>query len=371
MERVAGLKARLVERIQAHGPLTFAEYMAAALYDPEDGYYTTRAAIGFDGDYITSSDLGPAFGRTLSRAVADFWGALDRPPSWDLVEAGAGRGAFMRDLLAALERERPEAAKGVRAAIVEVSPHLRRQQALALEGRQLRWAPVAHSLAPIHGVVLANEVLDAFPVHVLVRAETGIQEVHVAVAEGRLVETLRRPSRTDLRWRVPDDLPVGGRWEVSIAAESWVAQLAASMVRGYALFTDYGGDEGSLLGRESGTLRGFAGHRFVPDPLAAPGISDLTASVNFTAIRAAAEGAGLTLAGRGTQREVLLALGIRETTVRPTEAREQLRAAGRRSAVEALLDPSGLGGFQVMCFAKDAPTAGFRMFARESAAADR
>lgn len=371
MERIAGLKGRLIERIAARGPLTFADYMDAALYDPEDGYYTTRASIGFDGDYITSSDLGPAFGRTLARAIGEFWTALERPGSWDLVEAGAGHGAFLRDLLAALERERPEAAKGVRAAIVEVSPHLRRQQALALEGRELRWAAVAHSLAPIHGIVLANEVLDAFPVHVLERTESGIKEVHVTAEDGRLVEALRRPSRTDLRWRVPEEVPVGGRWEVSIAAESWVAQLAASMVRGYVLFTDYGGDERSLLGRESGTLRGFAGHRFVADPLAAPGTADLTASVNFTAIRSAAEGAGLTLVGRGTQRDVLLALGIRETTVRPTEAREQLRAATRRSAAEALLDPNGLGAFQVLCFAKDSPTTGFRMFAANTAGARR
>ena len=365
MERVASLEQRLVQRILADGPISFAEYMAAALYDPEDGYYTTRAAIGFDGDYITSSDVGPAFGRTLSRAVADFWTALGRPPAWDLVEAGAGRGAFLRDLLAALESEHPEAAKGARAAIVEVSPHLRREQARALEGRELRWAAAALELASIDGVVLANEVLDAFPVHVLVRSEARIEEAHVAVEDGRLVETLREPSRADLPERVPAELPVGGRWEVSIAAEDWVAQIAAAMVRGYVLFIDYGGEQRSLLGRESGTLRGFAGHRFVEDPLAAPGTADLTASVNFTAIRKAAEGAGLTLVGRATQREALLALGIRETAPRPMDAREQLRAASRRSATMALLDPQGLGAFQVICFAKDAPVVPFRMFERQ------
>ncbi|MFN2520972.1 MAG: class I SAM-dependent methyltransferase [Candidatus Limnocylindria bacterium] len=364
MERVADLKARLIARIEATGPISFADYMAAALYDPDHGYYTTRAAIGFEGDYITSSDLGPAFGRTLSRAVGEFWDALGRPMAWDLVEAGGGHGTFLRDLLASLERERPESVPGLRAAIVEVSPQLRRQQALALEGREVLWAASARSLAPIHGVVLANEVLDAFPVHVLVRSESGVREVHVAVRDGRLVETLLPASRDDLVPRVPGELPVGGRWEVSIAAEKWVADLGATVARGYVLFTDYGGDERSLLGREAGTLRGFAGHRFIADPLASPGTADLTASVNFSAIRAAAERAGMTLVGQGTQRDVLLALGIREPTARSADAREQLRAASRRSAADALLDPNGLGAFVVMCFAKDAPTDRVRMFAR-------
>ena len=147
--------------------------MEAALFDPDDGYYTTRASLGFEGDYFTSADLGPAFGRSLARAVGDLWFVMGKPASWDLVEAGAGRGILMRDLLGALERERPDAARGARPAIVEVSSRMRAEQSLALEGRDLRWASVPRSLAPIHGVVFANEVLDAFPVHVLTRSAGG------------------------------------------------------------------------------------------------------------------------------------------------------------------------------------------------------
>ncbi|MBI2323406.1 MAG: SAM-dependent methyltransferase, partial [Chloroflexi bacterium] len=186
-----GLSERLIRRIRSSGPISFADYMEAALFDPEDGYYTTRAAIGFeDGDYFTSSDLGPAFGRALARLAVDAWTALGRPAAWDLVEAGAGRGSVMRDLVGALERERPDAARGARLAIVEVSPRLREQQAMALAGRELRWATSAHGVAPIHGLIYANEVLDAFPVHVLVRTQEGVQEVYVGEREGELVETL-------------------------------------------------------------------------------------------------------------------------------------------------------------------------------------
>src|SRR5207302_1491090 len=135
-----------------------------------------------------------------------------KPAPWDLVEAGAGRGILMRDLLAALERERPDAARAARPAIVEVSPRMRAQQSLALEGRDLRWASVAHNLAPIRGVVFANEVLDAFPVHVLSRTADGVREVFVGEAAGTLVETLRAPGSADLRWRIPEAVPVGGRW---------------------------------------------------------------------------------------------------------------------------------------------------------------
>ena len=338
--------------------------MEAALFDPDDGYYTTHASLGFGGDYVTSADLGPAFGRTVARGIADLWTQIGKPAPWDLVEAGAGRGILMRDLLAALERERPDAARAARPAIVEVSPRMRAQQSLALEGRDLRWASVAHNLAPIRGVVFANEVLDAFPVHVLSRTADGVREVFVGEAAGTLVETLRAPGSADLRWRIPEAVPVGGRWETSPAAEGWVASLAAAVVSGYVLLVDYGGEESELLRRAgAGTVRAFAQQRLLSDPLAEPGRHDLTASVDFTAIRRAAEGAGLRFAGAATQREVLLALGIRETAARAATPIDQLRAASRRSAVDELLDPNGLGAFRIVCFAKDAPVDGLRMFA--------
>lgn len=361
------LRDRLVARIRAHGPMSFADYMTAALYDPDDGYYSTRAALGFEGDYLTAPDLGTHFGRSLARAFADQWTLLGKPAAWDLVEAGAGRGTLLRDVLTSLERERPDAAKGVRPAIVEVSRRLRAQQASALDGLDLRWASDPRALAPIHGVLYANEILDAFPVHVLARTEEGIREVFVDETDGRLVETLRPPT-ADLRYRVPERLPAGGRWELSPDAESWVAGLASALTRGYVLFVDYGGDEAELLTRlGSGTVRGFSHHRLLTDPFTDPGAHDLTASVNFTAIRRAAEGAGFVFAGRGSQRDVLLALGIRDVVSRPTSAIEQLREYGRRSAIDTLLDPSGFGAFQVVCFAKDAPVEGLRMFAGREA----
>jgi SAM-dependent MidA family methyltransferase len=363
---MTGLQERLVQRIKSRGPITFADFMDAALYDEKDGYYTAHASIGFDGaDFLTSPELGPAFGRALARAAVDCWTAIGKPARWDVVEAGAGRGILMRDLLDALMRERPEAARGARPAIIEVSPRLREQQALALEGRELRWASVARTLAPIRGVVFANEVLDAFPVHVLVRGEDGLREVFVDVKDGALTETLRAPSHPDLRFRVPDSVPIGGRWEVSLGAESWMAQLAAAVEQGYVLVIDYGGEETDLLTRGgAGTLRGFSRHRLVSDALAAPGDHDLTASVNFTAIRRAAEGAGLTLAGMTTQRDALIGLGIREAYGRPTDPIDQLRAASKRSAISVLLEPNGLGAYAVVCFAKDAPADGLRFLAR-------
>ena len=362
------LRDRLVARIRARGPIAFADYMEAALYDPDDGYYSSHVALGFEGDYLTSADLGAHFGRALARAFIDCWTALGKPAAWDLVEAGAGRGTLLRDVLTAVERERADAAKALRPAIVEVSPRLVAQQSGRLEGRDIRWASDARALAPIDGVIFANEVLDAFPVRILARTDDGIREVFVDERDGRLVETLRAPTSPELRYRVPEGLPPGGRWELSPAAEGWVAGLAAALTRGYVLFVDYGGDESELLTRlGSGTLRGFSRHRLLSDPFAEPGAHDLTASVNFTAIRRAAEGAGFTFVGRASQRDALVALGIRDAASRPTTAIEQLRDYGRRSAIDTLLDPTGLGAFQVMCFAKDAPVDGLRMFAGATA----
>src|SRR5207245_9010544 len=121
--------------------------------------------------------------------------------------------------------------------------------------------------------------------------------------------------------------------------------------------------EADLLARGgAGTIRGFARHRLATDPLAEPGRHDLTASVDFTAIRRAAEGVGFRFAGSATQRDMLLALGSREATAQPPTPLDRLRAASRRSAIDALLDPSGLGAFRVVCFAKDAPNEGLRIF---------
>src|SRR5919201_4276697 len=129
--------------------------------------------------------------------------------------------------------------------------------------------------------------------------------------EGAVREPPPPPQPRELGYRMPEAVPMGGRWEVSPRAEGWVAGLASAMTRGYLLFIDYGGDESDLLTRfGAGTVRGFARHRLLADPFAEPGAHDLTASVNFTAIRRAAEGAGFTFAGRASQRDALLALGI-------------------------------------------------------------
>jgi SAM-dependent MidA family methyltransferase len=369
---VGSLRDRLIARIRSRGPISFADYMESALYDGEDGYYTQRVALGFEGDYLTAPDLGSHFGRSFARAFADQWALLGKPAAWDLVEAGAGRGTLLRDVLTSLERERPDAAKGVRPAIVEVSPRLRAEQSSALEGRDLRWASDPRALAPLQGVIYANEILDAFPVQILARVDEGVREVAVGERDGALVEVLRAPEPSDLRYRVPESLPVGGRWEVSPRAESWVASLAAALTRGYVLFVDYGGDEAELLTRlGGGTVRGFSRHRLLADPFTEPGAHDLTASVNFTAIRRAAEGAGFTFVGRTTQRDALNALGIRDVAGRPVTPVDQLRDYSRRNAIDTLLDPSGFGGFQVVCFAKDAPTEGLRMFAAPSGARAR
>src|SRR5207302_3409634 len=105
---------------------------------------------------------------------------------------------------------------------------------------------------PINGIVFANEVLDAFPVHVLTRTADGVREVFVGEANGRLAEVLRAPSTPDLRWRIPEAVPIGGRWETSPAAEGWVASLAAALVSGYVVLIDYGGDEAGVVTRPGG-----------------------------------------------------------------------------------------------------------------------
>src|SRR2546430_3747894 len=148
---VGNLADRIAVRIRARGPITFADYMETALFDPEDGYYTTRASLGFEGDYVTSVDLGPAFGRSLARAVADLWTLAGKASSWDLVEAGAGRGILMRGLLRAPQAERADAAPRAPPAVVQGPPRVRAQQPVARDGRGPPGGAVGPTPPPVPG----------------------------------------------------------------------------------------------------------------------------------------------------------------------------------------------------------------------------
>lgn len=321
--------------------------MERALYDPTHGYYTAGRRSGAGGDFYTSVDAGPAFGRLLARQFRRMWEAAGRPPAFDLVEAGAGNGQLMRDVLDALAVESPDTYAATRITLVERSAGARVEHAARLEPHHTR--PTSSTAAVpdgIHGVLFANELLDALPVHRVVATEQGLREVYVTVREDRLL-TVLGPLSSDALAAYFADVGVaplvGVVADVSLAGVTWVREAARAITRGYLLLIDYGHDAHRLFGdaHRSGTLRAYRRHLVDPPTgpwggpawLDRPGEQDLTAQVDFTAVRRAAELEGLTWLGCVPQGRWLLSLGLGDlleqasgTSVADVRDRLQLRS---------------------------------------------
>ena len=356
--------ARIREAItDAGGAIPFARYMELALYAPGLGYYSAGCRkLGAEGDFVTAPEIAPLFSRTLARAILPLLEAL---PGAGLLEAGAGSGRMAADLLAELAQQ------GMRPgyAILERSAELRQRQqaALAVFAERVSWLddlPGAFT-----GIVLANELLDAMPVHRLIRENGEWREAWVAWADGRFV--WRRGPLTDPRLaeRMAAVQPVGGGWpepyhtEVNLAAEDWIATLGERLERGAVLLVDYGHPRRAFYHpqRAMGTLGCHYRHRHHDDPFRFPGLQDITAHVDFTAIADAALAAGLKVAGFTTQAHFLLGSGLPELAGYSDDPRQQLETANQ---IRRLTLPQEMGEtFKVMLLTRDldVPLPGFAL----------
>lgn len=360
----------LRREIARRGPIPFRDFMAAALYHPELGYYTSgRARIGREGDFFTSVSVGALFGGFLAGQFAEMWARLGRPADFRLVEQGAHRGDFARDVLGALSKFDPECFAATTYFLVEPSPKLRAEQASALAAfphEKVLWATSMEDLPAFTGVHFSNELIDAFPVHRVVRAGGSWLEEHVDFQEERFAVVDHPLSRDALKERLArlPELPDGYRTEINLAASEWIAQLASRMVRGYVLAVDYGfsREEYYRPERTDGTLSAYANHRRERDPLARPGEMDLTAHVDFTSLAEEAEDAGFGIVGFTDQHHFMVGLGkshFKEGSMAPKEI----------SAFKTLMHPDFMGrSFKMLCLEKGTtkglPLAGFQ-FAKD------
>ena len=367
----ASLEPILVEAIRAAGPIPFARFMEICLYHPEHGYYMRGLGGGGGRDYLTSSGVHRAYGTLVARQAAEMWRLLGTPARFRFVEFGPGEGRFARDVLEASRSDRPFAA-ALEYVLVETSPALRERQRrlLAPGGGGAAGAPSvswntlegleseADERDGFAGCLFANEVLDAFPVHRVTGTPEGPREVHIDVENGVFREKLLPLSTPDL----VEDLdarglaPAPGQIvDVAPAAAHFVGRAARLLSRGWFVLVDYGDRAEDLFhpARRRGTLRAFHRHRLVDDVLARPGEQDLTAHVDFTAVRRAAATAGCEVAGQVSQSHFLLALGA-------LEGFEAQDLAGRE-ALKDLVLPDRMGGaFQVLVLARGAAPAGLR-----------
>lgn len=356
------LVARIDEEIAARGPLPFSRYMELALYAPGLGYYSAgRRKFGAAGDFVTAPELGSLFARAIALACRPTLVALG--PQADFVELGGGSGAFAVAALAEL------ATRGClphRYRILEPSAELRERQRerVARELPTELAARVEWILAPPEeawkGVLFANEVIDALPTTRFTLDAGEVFEEHVAIVDGRLAR-VDRPADAlvagavrHLERELGATFAEGYRSEVLPQLPWWLAAVSASLERGLALFIDYGHPrrEYYLPERSDGTLVCHYRHRAHGDPFLWPGLQDLTAFVEFTALAEAGTAAGLDFAGYAAQGRFLLAAGLPElledTAELPTAARLALLAEAKRLTL-----PDDMGErFQVMAFSR-------------------
>lgn len=316
-ERVARHIREAIE--QSGGSIGFGRFMHLALYAPGLGYYGAGARkFGEGGDFTTAPEVSPLFGRVLARQCAP---VLRELPGAGILELGAGSGALAVQMLTAL---REQDAAPSRYSILEVSPELQERQKAAIARHcpdMLSGVTWLQALPErLNGVILANEVADALPVERFRKSGEGVLQYRVA-ADGAGFAWRQDPAPDFLQAAVRHiedtlgaPLPNGYVSEVSPGLPAWVAGLGDSLSAGLVLLFDYGLPRREYYApdRSGGWLRCHFRHRAHEDPLVYPGIQDLSAWVDFTAVAEAATAAGLDVAGYTTQAAFLLHGGLEQ-----------------------------------------------------------
>lgn len=333
------LARRLKARIRKDGPLPFHDFMEAALYDPELGFYSRGPSIGTSDAAFSTSAKFPAFAFALARAIGEAERRAGEPLR--VVELGGGTGELASRILGFLDAPREYV-------VVDASAGLRAEQSR----RGVRAVASPREIEPAASFLFGNEVLDALPVHRVVGdGEGGVLEVFVDLnARGHFVERVRPATTPALAARLAAEgvtLARGQAAEVNLGLDAFVANAARVVSRGYAVFIDYGDDAHDLYAptRLNGTLKAYREQAPSYDAFDRVGEQDLTADVDFTAVATAAAAAGLEDAGSAPQGPWLLSVGIREygkVAPEPETARDH---------VEHLTSPTALGSaFRVACF---------------------
>ena len=364
------------DEIAARGPMDFARYMELALYHPQHGYYSSgHHRTGWRGDFVTSSELDPAFGELWATAFEQIWDACGRPDSFDLVEVGPGEGSFAAAVLGAASGD---FVRALRVQLVErVETVRRRQREVLAEFDNVSWAADINDV-PTTGAacVFANEVVDNMPVALIEERGGRLVELCVDVVEAELA-LVERPAADEFVRFVAGrggSLPEGHRAEIPVGALEFAATSAALVREGAVVIVDYGDRQDALFERPGGTLVCYSAAGVDDRLLERPGTKDITAHANWTALARAFRAGGARTAGPRPQRDVLRSLGIGALEHRlRSEAADALargsgtgavRAMSRRGALGALLDPGGLGGLGVLAALKDISEPGFIRVAR-------
>jgi SAM-dependent MidA family methyltransferase len=362
---VTPVASLLAERIRRFGPITFAEYMRECLYHPVHGYYSRGESKRF-ADYYTSVDVHPIFGRLLARQFAEMWQQLDRPAEFLLVEAGAGVGRLAGHILEFAQPKLPEFYRSLRYIAVERSPSRSDQLAARLSRfvQEGKCSPSIEIPARIPaGCVFSNELLDALPIHRVLQQEDSLSEMFVTW-DGTRFSELPMPLSTcaisEYFAAQHISLRDGQHAEAGLEACDWITEIARRLDRGFVLTVDYGHEAADLFDSHhmAGTVFAYANHRANEDFYAAPGEQDLTAHVNFSALRLWGQRHDLETLGLVTQTAFLLALGKgNDFADLYDEGMDETARLRARLQLKTLIFPEGMGErFQVLVQQKGIPS---------------
>jgi SAM-dependent MidA family methyltransferase len=358
------LPVLLKEIDEAGGAISFRRFMELALYHPDLGYYASgRARIGKEGDFFTGVSVGRIYGRLLASICREAWERLGAPSEFTLIEQGANDGTMASDILEALTESNDSFTAALRYLIVEpFFVNRERQQQKLAAFPQVSWIGSLEELPLFSGIHLSNELLDAFPVDSL-RWNGEFWEEEIVVAHNdQLSWKTRSVSDPDLAVAagvLPTNLDVGFRVEVNPGMRPWLHSLYEKMERGIILTIDYGqsGEDRFAPHRADGTLLAYQAHQRFDDPLPEPGLRDITAQVDFTALARQAREEGFEILGYSDQHHFLV--GAAEPWLRSLgdllggsspQMQKDLRA------LQTLLHPSTMGRqFKAIAFGKNFP----------------
>jgi SAM-dependent MidA family methyltransferase len=355
------LAEALRERIRREGPITFRDWMEAALYNERGGYYCRgdRERWGREGDYRTSPERSPLFAATFARYFAKLYEELGSPARWTIVEAGAGAGQFAEKLLATLQRRFPKVFLATRYVIDEASAdsRARAQTGLAGFGDRVEFRRLNDLDLIDPGIVFANELLDAFPVQRVTVRDGLLCEFYVGLGEAGVFEwSTAAPSTACIAEYLEAAgvrLAEGQIAEINLGIEDWMALVGAKLRNGYVVTIDYGAEAPELYGapeRRLGTLRAFHRHRLVDDVLARPGERDITTTVDWTCVKRIGEKLGFETVAFERQDRFLLSAGLlKELDLMVEAARDEAEKSQLRTSAREMILPSGMAtSFQVL-----------------------
>ncbi len=305
----------ICRKIKEQGMMSFRDFMELALYHPDHGYYmSSDERIGPEGDFYTSPHLHQIFGEVIGLQVLEMLRHLEEEGPFALVEVGGGRGYLAEGVLETLQR------RGIELEwtyfLIERNRAVMNRQKKILErfGSRVKWAGSLEALGSFRGVILSNELLDAFPVH-LIEYREGFREVYLACEEDGFREVLLPVENPQLLDYIDKyDIPriEGYRTEVNLELREFLRLVSRVMEEGFMMSIDYGYPAWEYYApeRNRGTLLSYYRHQVVEDPSLNPGKQDITTHVNFTALRDWGEEAGFRLVGYAPQGTFLISSGL-------------------------------------------------------------